>query len=884
MHLSLTIPLTLLISLPLVASSQLSFNLPHPSRATTIIDFLSADKDYTSLLKLLQLARLIPTVNKLNGSTLFAPTNDAIERHSLWRAWVADTIIQDNVHEQLRQELLYHMLNYSLPVFSAEQELQTHMTLLYPRKPLDPPSREPPPGPPWMPIPGGTLGGQPQRVRLSTRGEQGIWVGVDAMGEGGANVVKGQVDAGNGILLGIGDVLQVPPDLATIVSRHPSLTYLNNILKPSVIDILNNTSESTIFLPVDSAWETLDPIERLYLESEFASDDVLSILNMHSVHAKGVHWSDSFWPSRNLTTVWGHKLEIVVGEDKTLVSGAELIEPDVYASNGVLHTVSNLLIPPGALQLTPEKYLLALNCTSFVSLLHSVDLTWLINSTETQYTILAPNDDVLELFGGDDLPEKGTDQLRKLLSYHFIPGKWSVENLKDKMLLETALVEEGLDGGRQVLEVEVTSEDGKKKKDRSVRFGDVGVIGDHVEVDNTLIYFLSRPLVPPSDPLTTALPSLDMSSFLAAVFSTSLAEVLKQTPRTTFLIPRNSAFKRLGLLVSAHLLSVSSKTDLENVISHHVLDGVEYARSFTNSSKQTFATLDGSDVRFTRHSNGTLNVSPSGGWPGMHSIVTPRNILTQTGVIHELSDIILPRSVELTVGKLVKAARGNTMATVITRAGMDWILNGTAPPDGSPWADAGMDGAGWTLLCPTDEAFNGYNLTRLYSDVEALREMVQQHLIPMPDTSSVPVRAEDDPLRTNSPIPLEDSATYTTLESRNSAYGDIVFRSAAEDGKSGSIYLVGIKNARGTEGKQDWARVLAWGRSTTGGGSGGVIQIDQLLVPYRPPFWYEYGAPVATGIGGVILICLFFLGVRAIWRRDTTEATYEPVGGYGEDD
>ena len=77
-----------------------------------------------------------------------------------------------------------------------------------------------------------------------------------------------------------------------------------------------------------------------------------------------------------VTTIEGPKLKITYSEDsnKVHVSDSELIEPDIYASNGVVHTVSSLLIPPGALQLTPEKYLLTLNCSSFVSLLHSVNL------------------------------------------------------------------------------------------------------------------------------------------------------------------------------------------------------------------------------------------------------------------------------------------------------------------------------------------------------------------------------------------------------------------------------------------------------------------------------------------------------------------------------
>ncbi len=187
-----------------------------------------------------------------------------------------------------------------------------------------------------------------------------------------------------------------------------------------------------------------------------------------------------------VTTISGTTLEIVRSPEshKTIVSSSELIEHDIYASNGVLHTVNSLLIPPGAFTITPEKYLLTLNCTSFVSLLHSVDLTSLINSTDTPYTILAPRDDVLDLFGGDDngLPERGSDLLKRTLSYHFLPGKWLPKKLKDGMLVETALIEpKGLNGGNQVLDISVSGEDGKHVKERSISFGGAAVMGETSE-------------------------------------------------------------------------------------------------------------------------------------------------------------------------------------------------------------------------------------------------------------------------------------------------------------------------------------------------------------------------------------------------------------------
>jgi solute carrier family 25 carnitine/acylcarnitine transporter 20/29 len=256
-------------------------------------------------------------------------------------------------------------------------------------------------------------------------------------------------------------------------------------------------------------------------------------------------------------------------------------------------------------------------------------------------------------------------------------------------------------------------------------------------------------------------------------------------------------------------------------------------------------------------------------------------MLTQTGVIHELSDIIIPRSVSLTISKLMKAAKGTTMISLLNKAGMDWVLNGTAPPDGSPWADQGLTGVGWTLLCPTDDAFKNYNLTELFSDADRILRIVSQHLVPTPPMSKMENSETLDLLTSNRPLPMGDSVTYSTLLSPISAYGDIVFRS---DGKVPQGYVVGIQGARGTEARADWAHVVSWGRSTTGGGTGGVIAIDQVLLPFYPSWWVEYRGPTSVLTGGIILIILFFMGVRAIWRRDTTEATYEPVGGFGADD
>lgn len=179
---------------------------------------------------------------------------------------------------------------------------------------------------------------------------------------------------------------------------------------------------------------------------------------------------------------------------------------------GVLHTIPSLLLPQGSLALTAEKYLLALNCTKFVSLLHSVNLTRYVQIPSNQdttilpeplphvagsvdpdggggqirlgtdaedeplkrgYTILALKDSLLASVSPDDsslnsvrlltlpsFPSPGSRELEALLSYHILATKYLPRDLRDGMLVGTELRPDSLDRGRQRLAVSVQREEG----------------------------------------------------------------------------------------------------------------------------------------------------------------------------------------------------------------------------------------------------------------------------------------------------------------------------------------------------------------------------------------------------------------------------------------
>lgn len=247
----------------LALSAQHAFTSPPSPASLTLVDLISASPNHTLLVRAFQRARLIPALNRLNGSTLFAPTDDAIKaaqeaegRGGVWSFALGhdddEAPQRDNMQLALRDTLLYHLLNFTLfpdpsppsndsstPVTlrRAHPDLalpSLHQTLYRPylsRRTLPFPS--PPAFPGELPMPDdpdedddeGLLGGEYQRVRVvrkAAKGKNGadICVGGDWKGDGGA---RGREDelvwARNGAMVVLDRVLSKPVDLGELRPR-----------------------------------------------------------------------------------------------------------------------------------------------------------------------------------------------------------------------------------------------------------------------------------------------------------------------------------------------------------------------------------------------------------------------------------------------------------------------------------------------------------------------------------------------------------------------------------------------------------------------------------------------------------------------------------------
>lgn len=357
-----------------------------------------------------------------------------------------------------------------------------------------------------------------------------------------------------------------------------------------------------------------------------------------------------------------------------------------------------------------------------------------------------------------------------------------------------------------------------------------------VFVGKSVIYLVSQVIEPPTNIIEVATSDLRLSNFVTALYAAKLDRNLKQQAAITFLAPLNDAFSKLGLVMN-YLLRPQARGELKAVLRYHALNSVAYLETLRNSDNREarYDTLEGSPLFVDVSSNRTrvtLEGPTIGGFPSSGQLqptnITESDLLTNTGVLHIVDQVLLPPTLDITIGKLLQGAKASIMPTFVEIANMTWLLEGRQPDDNATSSfsaktnkkhkhsreDQGDDDSAtnlpsFTLLCPTDNAFGRINVTYYMHNLEALRKLVQLHVIP----SDAVERSRDPSLAPSDgrPLTLSDDATYDTLLSVNeggsSKYGTLAFRQFGQDG-----WVVGIKNAKSES--HDSARVVNFGRAT----------------------------------------------------------------------
>lgn len=158
------------------------------------------------------------------------------------------------------------------------------------------------------------------------------------------NPIGTGVEATNGWVYVMSDVL-VPAigDIVAVATTLPGFgTLADLVTKAGLIATLQGEGPFTVFAPVDAAFKALPPAT---LSAVLADPALLTkVLTYHVL--PGALTIDKL-PPGTYTTVAGVDLTISVDADgNTLVNGQPIVVQNVQATNGVIHVIGSVLIPP----------------------------------------------------------------------------------------------------------------------------------------------------------------------------------------------------------------------------------------------------------------------------------------------------------------------------------------------------------------------------------------------------------------------------------------------------------------------------------------------------------------------------------------------------------
>ncbi|MFT5837243.1 MAG: putative surface protein with fasciclin (FAS1) repeats [Candidatus Azotimanducaceae bacterium] len=135
----------------------------------------------------------------------------------------------------------------------------------------------------------------------------------------------------------LGDIV----DIATSAGSFDTLVAA--VKAAGLVEVLKGDGPFTVFAPTDAAFAALPAGTVESLLEPANKDKLIAILTYHVVPAK-VMAKDV--KTMEAPTVNGATASVVVKDGKVTIEGANVVATDVKASNGVIHVIDQVIMPP----------------------------------------------------------------------------------------------------------------------------------------------------------------------------------------------------------------------------------------------------------------------------------------------------------------------------------------------------------------------------------------------------------------------------------------------------------------------------------------------------------------------------------------------------------
>merc|ERR1712176_1214267 len=265
---------------------------------------------------------------------------------------------------------------------------------------------------------------------------------------GEVEIAAADVLASNGIVHVVDKVLTPPTppgDITGVAVEQGFSTLVSALTKAELANILKGDGPFTVFAPTDEAFEKAGiDVDAL------TKEELAPVLLYHVLAGSKVLLTDL--ESGIVQTNPENPMNLVVDVHKGwyrtkihLNDKAQVITAVVLASNGVVHAIDSVLIPPkNIVELAAEVD----DLSTLSGLLADAGLNTALLG-DGPFTVFAPTDKAFEVLGGADLTD---EELKNVLLYHVTSGNVLSSELKDGQEVETLFAKaEG--GVPQTLEV-----------------------------------------------------------------------------------------------------------------------------------------------------------------------------------------------------------------------------------------------------------------------------------------------------------------------------------------------------------------------------------------------------------------------------------------------
>lgn len=135
-----------------------------------------------------------------------------------------------------------------------------------------------------------------------------------------------------------------PGTIVDVAAANPSFTTLVTAIKAAgLTDVLSGKGPYTVFAPTDEAFAALPKgtLEKLLKPENKAA--LQRVLTYHVVPGKV---ESSTLKSGKVETVEGSPVTVSVQGSAVTVNNAKVTTPDIQASNGVIHVIDKVILPP----------------------------------------------------------------------------------------------------------------------------------------------------------------------------------------------------------------------------------------------------------------------------------------------------------------------------------------------------------------------------------------------------------------------------------------------------------------------------------------------------------------------------------------------------------